>query len=46
MLVFTTLRCSNFTCRKAESWEEHRGRLEKYQTSRQSRPEYTVVFRL
>lgn len=32
--------------RKEESWGEHRERLEKHHTSRQTRSEYNVVFRL
>ena len=31
---------------KAESWREHRGRLEQHHTSRRERTEYNVVFRL
>ena len=34
-----------FTRRKGESWREHRVRLEKHHTSRQTRSEYNVVFR-
>lgn len=34
------------TRRKAESWKEHRVRLERHHTSRQNRSEYNVVFRL
>ena len=36
----------SFTRRKAESWMEHRGRLEKHHTSRRDQTEYNVVFRL
>jgi DNA (cytosine-5)-methyltransferase 1 len=36
----------SFTRRKAESWREHRVRLEKHHTSRQHHSEYSVVFRL
>ena len=36
----------SFTRRKAESWREHRARLEKHHTSRRDRTEYNVVFRL
>jgi len=36
----------SFTRRKAESWKEHRTRLEKHHTSRGDRAEYNVVFRL
>ncbi len=32
--------------RKGEPWREHRERLEKHHTSRQTRSEYNVVFRL
>ncbi len=36
----------SFTRHKTESWEEHRGRLERHHTSRLTRAEYNVVFRL
>ncbi len=36
----------SFTRRKAESWMEHRGRIEQHHTSRRERAEYNVVFRL
>jgi DNA (cytosine-5)-methyltransferase 1 len=36
----------SFTRRKAESWKEHRVRIEKHHTSRRDRSEYNVVFRL
>lgn len=36
----------SFTRRKAESWGEHRARLEKHHTSLRDRTEYRVVFRL
>jgi DNA (cytosine-5)-methyltransferase 1 len=44
--ILLQLTHPSFTRRKTESWEEHRARLEKHQTSRQVRPEYNVVFRL
>jgi DNA (cytosine-5)-methyltransferase 1 len=44
--VLLQLTHPSFTRRKAESWEEHRGRLEQYHTSRRERTEYNVVFRL
>lgn len=36
----------SFTRRKAESWEEHRARLEEHHTSRRERTEYNLVSRL
>jgi len=36
----------SFTRIEAESWGEHRGRLEQHHTSRRKRTEYSVVFRL
>jgi DNA (cytosine-5)-methyltransferase 1 len=44
--VHLQLTHPSFVRRKAESWEEHRGRLEQHQTSRRERTEYNVVFRL
>ena len=32
--------------RKSESWEDHRGRLERHHTARGARAEYNVVYRL
>jgi DNA (cytosine-5)-methyltransferase 1 len=36
----------SLTRKKSESWKEHRARLERHHTSRQTRSEYNVVFRL
>jgi len=36
----------SFTRRNAESWGEHRERLERHHTSRREQTEYSVVFRL
>jgi DNA (cytosine-5)-methyltransferase 1 len=44
--VLLQLTHPSFTRRKAESWKEHRGRLEQHHTSRRERTEYNVVFRL
>lgn len=44
--VHLQLTHPGFTRRKGESWREHRVRLERYHTSRQTRSEYNVVFRL
>jgi len=44
--IHLQLTYPSFIRRKAESWKEHRVRLEKHHTSRQHRSEYNVVFRL
>jgi DNA (cytosine-5)-methyltransferase 1 len=44
--VLLQLMHPSFTRRKAETWKEHRSRLEKYHTSQKDRVEYNVVFRL
>lgn len=44
--VLLQLTHPSLTGRKAESWKEHRARLEKHHTSRKDRTEYNVVFRL
>jgi DNA (cytosine-5)-methyltransferase 1 len=44
--VLMQLTHPSFTRRNTESWQEHRARLEKHQTSQQECPEYNVVFRL
>jgi DNA (cytosine-5)-methyltransferase 1 len=43
--IYLQLTHPNFKRRKAESWREHRERLEQYHTSRRERAEYNVVFR-
>ncbi len=44
--VHLQLAHPSLTRRKAESWKEHRARLEKHHTSKQDCSEYNVVFRL
>ncbi len=44
--VLLQLTYPSFTRRKAETWKEHRARLEKHHTSTRDRTEYSVVFRL
>jgi DNA (cytosine-5)-methyltransferase 1 len=44
--ILLQLAHPSFAHRKAESWREHRGRLEQHHTSRKERTEYNVVFRL
>jgi DNA (cytosine-5)-methyltransferase 1 len=44
--VHLQLTHPSLTRRKAESWKEHRGRLEKHHTSRRVQSEYNVVYRL
>lgn len=44
--VLLQLTHPSFMRRKAETWKEHRARLEKHHTSRKDRAEYNVVFRL
>ncbi|MDZ4817482.1 MAG: DNA cytosine methyltransferase [Planctomycetota bacterium] len=44
--VLLQLTHPNLTRRQNETRREHRARLEKYHTSRKTRPEYNVVFRL
>jgi DNA (cytosine-5)-methyltransferase 1 len=44
--VYLQLTHPSLKRRKSESWREHRARLEQHHTSRQSRAEYNVVFRL
>jgi len=43
--VLLQLSFPSLTRRASESWEDHRSRLEKHQTSRRDRAEYNVVFR-
>ena len=44
--VLLQLTHPGFERRKGETWREHRKRLEEYHTSRRTRAEYNVVFRL
>jgi len=44
--ILLQLTHPGFARRKVETWREHRKRLEEYHTSRRTRAEYNVVFRL
>jgi DNA (cytosine-5)-methyltransferase 1 len=44
--IYLQLSHPELTRRKSETWEQHRSRLERHQTSRRTQPSYNVVFRL
>jgi DNA (cytosine-5)-methyltransferase 1 len=44
--IYLQLSHPELTRRKDETWEQHRVRLERYQTSGHARPTYNVVYRL
>jgi DNA (cytosine-5)-methyltransferase 1 len=44
--VYLQLTYPGFTRQKAESWKEHRARLEKHHTGKKGKSEYNVIYRL
>lgn len=44
--IYLQLSHPDLTRRKSERWQDHRARLERHHTSRRTRPDYNVVYRL